>query len=123
MIATLKRLFPDFTAPRGTGWVPVLCPFHGEEHTSAALNEELDGFKCHACGVSGDSIALLRREEGLSFEEARRLAAEVEPRRDVAVRGSYAGKPGRRVPSSSRVSVRGGREVRGGVRRRPDTGA
>ena len=56
--------------PAGGGWHRMKCPYHDEAHASASVNRTLNAFKCHACGVQGDSIKLLKTQEGLSYQEA-----------------------------------------------------
>jgi DNA primase len=58
-----------------TGFAKVLCIFHPDTTPSATVSRY--GFKCWACGRSGDSIKLLREEEGLSFAAAIERAAEI----------------------------------------------
>lgn len=51
-----------------TGYAKVLCIWHPDTTPSATVSRY--GFKCWACGRSGDAIRLVRDEEGLSFAEA-----------------------------------------------------
>ena len=61
----------------GTGWRKMRCPFHGDTHASAALNFDIQKFKCHGCGVSGDVYDLIRHKEGGSLREAVKFATTV----------------------------------------------
>ena len=56
--------------PHGSGWSRMKCPYHDEAHASASVNRRLNAFKCHACGVQGDSIKLLKTQAGLTYAEA-----------------------------------------------------
>ncbi len=56
--------------PNGSGWQRMKCPYHDEAHASASVNRRLNAFKCHACGVQGDSIKLLKDQRGMSYPEA-----------------------------------------------------
>lgn len=51
----------DVPNVRGTTYRRMLCPFHPDTRPSARVNEY--GFTCFSCGVSGDAIKLIRREE------------------------------------------------------------
>jgi DNA primase len=54
-----------------------LCPFHNEKTPSFTVNEEKGFFHCFGCGVHGDVIAFVMRDEGLSFPDAvKNLAGE-----------------------------------------------
>jgi len=62
---------PSLLAERG---IPVKrnmckCPFHGEDkHPSMRVYR--DGFKCFACGESGDVISFVMKYEGIDFKAA-----------------------------------------------------
>ncbi len=60
------------TKPNGNGWAMALCPFHKDSAPSLAVNLEHGGFKCHACGASGDLVGFHCRIAGLSFKAALR---------------------------------------------------
>jgi len=65
--------------PGGVGWKSMRCPFpeHNDRNASARVNLELGGFRCLACGVSGDAIKIIREREGMSFGQAVVFAREV----------------------------------------------
>lgn len=46
----------------------ALCPFHKE--TTPSLNIKKNFYYCHGCGEHGDTIALLMKRDGLSFQQA-----------------------------------------------------
>src|SRR5690606_861507 len=77
-------------------WISVLCPYHSEEKPSARVNGHLGAFKCLACGVSGDCLKLLRKEENLDYAGAQRrlekIAAEIGYELPRAV-GRQPGRP------------------------------
>ncbi len=52
-----------------------LCPFHNEKTPSFTVNEEKGFFHCFGCGVHGDVIAFVMRDEGLSFPDAEKNLA------------------------------------------------
>lgn len=58
----------------GGGWRSCLCPFHPDTRPSASVNTTLQAFRCHTCGVSGDSWKIIQEQEGLTFIEAKRFA-------------------------------------------------
>ena len=65
--------------PRRWGWCSRLCPECGEGSSSPgrfSCDPESMGWKCHACGLSGDPVKWLEATEGLSFSDAvKRLAS------------------------------------------------
>lgn len=58
-------------------WQPVLCPFHPDTRSSASLSLEYDAFNCNGCGVKGNSVTLIMREEEMSYTAAKRYAEEI----------------------------------------------
>ncbi len=52
-----------------------LCPFHGERTPSFTVSPERRRFKCFGCGVGGDAIAFVMRQQGIGFVEAARSLA------------------------------------------------
>lgn len=44
------------------------CPFHGERHPSMKIYP--DGYRCFACGESGDVIAWVMKFDGVPFNAA-----------------------------------------------------
>lgn len=75
----IQHYYPDWEPPEDTGktWLKCLCPFHGESNPSAAISFELDGFNCFACNTKGDAISIIRKEEGVGFVEAKRIAESI----------------------------------------------
>lgn len=58
---------------RGPG--KIQCQFHDDEHPSASWDAR--GFKCHACGVWGDAVRLVKEQEGVDWREAYEIAAGI----------------------------------------------
>lgn len=59
--------------PRAGGWGnwrSYRCPFHQDDIESASVNTRAGRFNCHACGVSGDIIALVMQREQVGFAGA-----------------------------------------------------
>ncbi|WP_367649950.1 hypothetical protein [Gordonia sp. X0973] len=80
------------------------------------MNESIDGWNCFVCDVRGDSISIIRHEEGISFEEAQRRLQEIAPGSDVEVHRVDAGKSRRGVSANPRAAGRRDRAVRARVR-------
>lgn len=60
------------------GWYKTRCDFHGEHQPSASYNTTVQAFNCHACGMSGDAIKIVRTmEPNLSFQEAKEKAEQI----------------------------------------------
>jgi DNA primase len=66
-----------------SGHAKVRCHFHGERNPSASVGKY--SFRCFGCGISGDSIKLLREQGGLTFADAVALAEELTGGADPAV--------------------------------------
>jgi DNA primase len=62
----LKRAGSQFKA---------LCPFHPEKTPSFFVNPERQFFHCFGCGVGGDVISFVMKQEGLEFMEALEVLA------------------------------------------------
>lgn len=75
-------------------WVKVRCPFHGDRHASAGLNEEAGQFYCHVCDIHGDVYGVVELVEGVGFNEAKRLIQEWTGQADDTL-------PGRTIASRS----------------------
>lgn len=58
-----------------SGWVSGgLCPFHDDTRpTSFRINLDHGGYKCHACGASGDMVKFLMEFKGVNFLTAKRI--------------------------------------------------
>ena len=52
----------------GSGWRKVQCPFHKDSVASASASAV--AFNCHGCGVSEDTIKLIREQEGVDYRGA-----------------------------------------------------
>lgn len=100
---------------RGSGWRKMRCPFHEDRNASAAVNFDANRFKCHGCGVSGDTYDLIMHDKGGTLSEAIEFAETISPAGDSTVRFKHrpstglsrsSGSIGRR---GSHVSLGGGR--------------
>lgn len=88
----LKELGADIV-PTGYGWVRIVCPFCSDRNGSASVNHDLNGFRCHQCGKSGDSLKLLQTELGLTFREAAERGSDLGP----SSRNRHSKQPKRRA--------------------------
>ncbi|MBF0516751.1 MAG: DNA primase [Nitrospirae bacterium] len=53
-----------------------LCPFHAEKTPSFVVSPEKQVFYCFGCGMGGDVITFVMKEDGISYNEAIRKLAE-----------------------------------------------
>jgi DNA primase len=73
----LEHYGADLSRVRETGWRPLRCPFHDDRTASASVNLAKNAFACHACAVKGDSIGLIKHQEGLDYKGALQFIQEV----------------------------------------------
>ncbi len=62
------------TMNRTTGQVNIKCPFHDDTHSSASFNTRENIFNCFACGMQGNSLQIIARQERVSIHEAKSFA-------------------------------------------------
>jgi hypothetical protein len=86
---------------RGSGWRKMLCPFHEDRTASAAVNFDINRFKCHGCGVSGDTYDLIQLKNGGTLIEAIEFASTISTSGDGAVRKPYRPSTGVSVNKAS----------------------
>ena len=77
IVKTLEHYGADLNRTATVGWRPLKCPFHEDRNASASVNLNLGGFRCHACGVSGDALKIVMEQEGLGYTDAVKFAEEV----------------------------------------------
>ncbi|MFH0794013.1 MAG: CHC2 zinc finger domain-containing protein, partial [bacterium] len=53
-----------------------LCPFHKEKTPSFMVSREKQLFHCYGCGVGGDVISFVQKQERLEFRDAVELLAQ-----------------------------------------------
>lgn len=53
------------------------CPFHDDRHPSARVNLRLNAFWCPVCGMKGDAIGVIMKQERLDYREACEFAENV----------------------------------------------
>ena len=100
----------------GAGWRKMRCPFHEDAHASAAVNYDKNVFKCHGCGVAGDTYSLIQLHEGMSFSEAIQFAQTVLAQGYATVREPHTSSG--RGPRGSQSVGRRGTAVSSGSGRR-----
>lgn len=91
---------------RTTGQVSVKCPFHNDSHASAGFSAKDNIFNCFTCGVQGNSIQIIAKQERCSIREAKSIAERITGQSNCQVRGEYTS--GGRLPSKSRNNKGGG---------------
>ena len=108
------------TPSHGHGWRKMKCPFHDDRTASAAVNYEENRFKCHGCGVAGDTYDLIRNERGGSLREAIEYAQTISTQGDEPVR--FAHRSGGGISSHPRAVGRRSAAISSRSSRRTATG-
>ncbi|TQF03955.1 hypothetical protein E6W39_19075 [Kitasatospora acidiphila] len=120
----IRHYHPDAIVPvREWGWQKMRCPFHGERNPSASVNLEANYFQCFVCDASGDSWAIIMKEEGCDFRSAVEFAEGTLRFSGGEIRGGSSVQRRRGFLSDEARPVRGQRSIlqtRG--RRRPLSG-
>ena len=101
---------------RRGGWCKMKCPYHDDSHASAAVNFDANRFKCHACGVSGDTYDLIMKDRGGTLSEAIEFAQTISSTGNREVR--LPNKPSHRLSVNTGALGRRGSEVSLGRGRR-----
>ncbi len=72
----IVEIIGEFTALKKAGRnFKALCPFHNEKTPSFVVNPDKQIFHCFGCGVGGNVVGFLMRQEHLEFPEAVRFLA------------------------------------------------
>jgi DNA primase len=72
----IVEIIGSYTALKKAGRnFKALCPFHHEKTPSFVVNPDKQIFHCFGCGVGGNVIGFLMRQEHLEFPEAVRMLA------------------------------------------------
>ena len=95
------------------GQVNLKCPFHSDTHQSGSANLDKNIFICFACGVQGNSLQIISRQEGVDIREAKRIAERITGESNGEVRGKHLS--GGRLPKKQRNSS--GSSTAGAIRR------
>ena len=97
IVSVLKHYGANIT--RASGQVNVKCPFHNDSHASASFNTRNNIFNCFACGMQGNSIQIIARQERCDIREAKSIAEGITGESHSQVRGKHLS--GGRLPSKS----------------------
>jgi DNA primase len=84
---------------RTSGQVNIKCPFHNDSHASASFNTRDNIFNCFACGMQGNSIQIIAKQERCDIREAKSIAEGITGQSSTQVRGEYTS--GGRLPRKS----------------------
>lgn len=98
---------------RASGQVNIKCPFHNDSHASASFNTKQNIFNCFACGMQGNSIQIIARQERCDIREAKSIAEGITGEGNDQVRGKHLS--GGRLPSRSGNNA--GSSADGAIRR------
>lgn len=101
------------TITRDSGQVYIKCPFHDDTHKSGSANLNEQVFVCFACGMSGNSLQLICKREGVDFNEANSIAEGIAGACVGQVRGKHLN--GLRLPKKQGYNSRG--STAGSIRR------
>ena len=72
----IVEIIGNYTALKRAGRnFKALCPFHNEKTPSFVVNPDKQIFHCFGCGVGGNAVGFLMRQEGMEFPEAVRFLA------------------------------------------------
>lgn len=112
IVAVLKHYGANIT--RSSGQVTIKCPFHNDSHASASFNTKDNLFNCFACGMNGNSIQIIARQERVDIREAKSFAEGITGESHSQVRGKHLS--GGRLPSKSGNNQ--GSSASGAIRRR-----
>lgn len=98
---------------RASGQVNIKCPFHDDSHASASFNTRQNIFNCFACGMQGNSIQIIAKQERCDIGEAKSIAEGITGESSNQVRGKHLS--GGRLPSKSGNNA--GVSTNGAIRR------
>lgn len=99
--------------PRTTGQVNLKCPFHDDTHSSASFNTKENIFNCFACGMNGNSLQIIAKQERVDIREAKSFAEGITGQSGGKVRGKHLS--GGRLPSKQGNNA--GSSTSGSIRR------
>lgn len=85
------------TFNRTSGQVNIKCPFHDDTHSSASFNTRENIFNCFACGMNGNSLQIIAKQERVDIREAKSIAEGIAGLGNSQVLGKHLS--GRRLPS------------------------
>ena len=89
---------------QGHGQVNLKCPFHSDTHQSGSANLDNNIFICFACGMQGNSLQIISKQEGVDLREAKHIAEGITGQSNGEVRGKHLS--GGRLPKKQGYSNR-----------------
>ena len=106
-LPSMKAVLEHYAASirRDHGQINLKCPFHGDSHQSGTANLDNNVFVCFACGVQGNSLQIIARQEGCDIREAAKFAEGTLGHSVQKVPGKHLS--GRRLPSKQGYSSGG----------------
>ena len=105
---------------RASGQVNIKCPFHNDSRASASFNTRQNIFNCFACGMQGNSIQIIARQERCDIREAKSIAEGITGEGNDQVRGKHLSggklpsRSGNNAGSSADGAIRRGHRARDG---------
>lgn len=90
----LEYLGQPLPGGRRSGKVKAKCSFHDDNVASAQIDYQHNRYRCYACDESGDAIELIMRHEGVKFEAAKQLCADITGQAEPAIRDKRSGESG-----------------------------
>ena len=108
-IGDILRHYGATVPPKRGGWQAMRCCFHEDSNASAGINQDINRFHCHGCGVSGDSYDMIVNKEGVTLGEAIDIAESISGAGYGSVRESNPYSRG--VSRPSRSQFRGSKKV------------
>ena len=100
IVSVLKHYGANIT--RASGQVNIKCPFHNDSHASASFNTRQNIFNCFACGMQGNSIQIIAKQERCDIREAKSIAEGITGQSGSQVRSKHLS--GRSLPKKSRYN-------------------
>jgi DNA primase len=91
------------------GQVNLQCPFHSDTHKSGSANLNNNIFICFACGMQGNSLQIISKQEGVDIREAKHIAERITGKSNGSLRGKHlsGGKLPKKQGHSNRSSTAG----------------
>ncbi len=91
------------------GQVNLKCPFHSDTHQSGSANLDNNIFICFACGMQGNSLQIISKQEGVNIREANSIAERIIGQSNGEVRGKHlsGGRLPKKQGHSNRSSTAG----------------
>jgi DNA primase len=114
-LPSIKEILAHYGAKfrNSHGQVNIRCPFHSDTHQSGSANLDKNIFICFACGVQGNSLQIISKQEGVNIREAKHIAERITGEGDGKLRGKHLS--GGRLPKKQGNSS--GNSTAGAIRR------